>query len=82
MHSGVVFLKYVHSPMLMKVRNDVILQDIIPVVNGIHSATANMECCSVMTTDPVPHHDTPSTPSIRLDKAAIVITEVRSGQSV
>ena len=35
----------------------------IPLVNGIHSAMANMECCSVIT-DLTPHHDTPSNDSI------------------
>ena len=44
-----------------------ILQNVIPVVNGIHSAIANMECCSVMITDPAPHHDI-------LSMAIIVIT--------
>ena len=52
-----------HISMLMKVGDDVISEDRIPVINGIHSATANMECCSVVITDPAPHHDTPSTPS-------------------
>ena len=31
------------------------------------------ECCSVIITDPAPHHYTPSTPSICLDQALIVI---------
>ena len=70
---GGVLLKCVHIPMLTKEGNDVISQDIIPIVNGIHSTTADMECCSVMITDPAPHIDTPSTPSIRQDKAVIVI---------
>ena len=59
--------------MRMKEGNDKISPDTIPMVNGIHSAMTNMESCSVMITDPAPHHDTPSTPSICLDKAAIVI---------
>ena len=43
--------------------NDVISQDVIPVVDGINSATANMEWCSLMITDPAPHHDTPLPPN-------------------
>ena len=42
-HMGVVLLKYVHNRMMMKQGNDVIFQDVILVVNGIHSATANMD---------------------------------------
>ena len=59
---------------LMGERNDVISQDVIPVINDIYYATANMECCSLMITDPAPHHDTPPAPSIRLDKAVTVIS--------
>ena len=40
MCSGIVLLKYpVHILMLVKEGNDVIMQNIIPVVNGINSAT-------------------------------------------
>ena len=42
MHSGSVLLKCVNVLMLMKEGNDVILQDIIPLVKGIHSAMENM----------------------------------------
>ena len=49
----------------------VILRDIISVVNGIHSATANMECCSVVITDLAPHHDTSFTPSILLTRLSL-----------
>ena len=40
----------------MKEGNDVILQDVIPLLSGIHSVMANMKCCSVMITDPTSHH--------------------------
>ena len=69
-----------HISMVMKEGNEVISQDVIPVVKGIHSATANMECCSVMITDPITYHDTPSTTSICLDKS--VIPEEASNFSV
>ena len=46
----------------------------IRISQDIYSATANMECCSVMITDLALHNDTTSTPSIRLYKAVIVIT--------
>ena len=74
MRSYDVLLKCVHIARLMREGNDVISQDDILVVNDIRSATANVECCSVMITGIAIHHDTPSTPSIRLDKVVIVIT--------
>ena len=67
---GIALLKY---PDADKGWNDVISQHVTLVANGTHSAAANMECLSVMITDPSPHHDTPSTPSIRLDKTVSMI---------
>ena len=59
--ADVVLLKCVHIPMLMIEGNDLISLDVVRVVNGIHSATANIDYCSVMITDPVSHHNTTST---------------------
>ena len=46
--------------MLMNEQIGVISQHVILVVNDIHSATANMECCFVMITDPAAHPIDPS----------------------
>ena len=63
MCSGIVLRKHACILIPVKEENDMISQDIILVVNGIHSATANRECCSVMVTDPASHIDTPLHPT-------------------